>query len=98
MDSSKQVVEVAAAAPLAEMVIRVGDTRPVVITMGANFQKTGEVKFSPGPFEDILLARWVLTFMSNAVGDELYEREKKVISGFVAETEVANVDVDDIPF
>lgn len=86
------------APPLAELVIRVGDTRPVVITMGAGFHKTGEVQFSSGPFEDMMLAQWVLRFMANALADEMFVRERKVIADFAPESETSSVDTDDVPF
>lgn len=86
------------AAPMAELVIRCGDTRPVVITMAHDFHQTGDVFFSSGPFEDLMLAQWVLNFLENSLADEMLSRSRKVIAEFSPLDEMPSVDTDDIPF
>lgn len=97
-ESTKQNIDRIGALPMAELVIRVGDTRPVVITMVPEFHQTGEVQFSRGPFEDLMLAEWVLDFLRNALADEMLSRARKVIGDFSPVEEDVTNEVDDIPF
>jgi len=84
--------------PMMEMIILAGDTRPVVVIMAGDFNKTGEVMFSNGPVEDIALVQWVCRFVLDAAADQLFERLNERIRDFSPVEERGEVDPDDIPF
>ncbi len=98
MDQQKQETRQDQQPPMAELVILVGDSRPVTVIMAWDFQKTGEVIFSNGPCEDVALAQWVLSFMTNAAADELFMRLRARTRDFMPLDETTPVDTDDIPF
>lgn len=86
------------ALPVAELLIRIGDTRPVVITMASDFHSTGTITISFGTWEDMRLAEWVLDFMRNAVADEDIARMRKALNDLVGSSEDESVDTDSPPF
>jgi hypothetical protein len=98
MNKKMQTPATNQAFPVAELAIRVGDTRPVVVTMPAGFHLDGLVTFSKGTFEDLLLVRWVLHFMIEALADELADRERRVIDEIAGSSEDHPVDPVDLPF
>lgn len=94
----KRPVEEAAALPYAELVIRPGDTRPIVISFSIEGDDAGGVHITDGDIGDMEEAKFVLNFMMNAAGDEAWERIQSRLPIRVLRVTVAEIDPDDLPF
>ena len=84
--------------PEVSLIINPTDSRPVTCWVLEDFNRTGEIHFSPGTAADMLLLKWWVDFIGNAAADEYFERYKEDEARDDKIDGTSAVNSDEVPF
>lgn len=84
--------------PVAELVIRPGDSRPIVVRVFHDSESGFAIEVNNCPFEDVLIARYIINLLSDGIQHELVDREHHVLSAEYGVSSSFSLDDDDVPF